>query len=152
LLAVDVESVIDEVMTLIHSDAVLHNVQLSFKRGSELPRARGDRVQLQQVILNLLLNAFDAVKDCPAHDRQVIVRAQREGPDMLKVTVRDRGTGLTDDTLDQMFQPFYTTRRDGLGMGLAICRSIIEAHGGRLWAENNPDRGATFCFTVPAEE
>jgi two-component system sensor kinase FixL len=152
LLAVDVESVIDEVMTLIHSDAVLHNVQLSFKRGSELPRARGDRVQLQQVILNLLLNAFDAVRDCTAHDRQVIVCAQREGADMLKVTVRDRGIGLTEDTLDKIFQPFYTTRRDGLGMGLAICRSIIEAHGGRLWAENNADRGATFCFTVPVEE
>jgi PAS domain S-box-containing protein len=151
-LAVDLESVIDEVMTLIHSDAVLHNVQLSFKHSSELPRARGDRVQLQQVILNLLLNAFDAVKDCPAHDRQVVVRAKREGAGMLKVMVRDRGTGLIDGTLDKIFQPFYTTRRDGLGMGLAICRSIIEAHGGRLWAENNLDRGATFCFTVPVIE
>jgi PAS domain S-box-containing protein len=151
-LAIDLESVIDEVMTLIHSDAVLHNVQLSFKHSSELPRARGDRVQLQQVMLNLLLNAFDAVKDCPPHDRQVVVRAQREGAGMLKVTVRDYGTGLTDGTLDKIFQPFYTTRRDGLGMGLAICRSIIEAHGGRLWAQNNPDRGATFCFTVPTEK
>jgi two-component system sensor kinase FixL len=107
---------------------------------------------LQQVILNLLVNAFDAVKDCPVPDRQVIVGVEREGAGMLKVRVRDRGMGLSGDTLDKIFQPFYTTRRDGLGMGLAICRSIIEAHGGRLWAENNPDRGATFCFTLPVDE
>jgi two-component system, LuxR family, sensor kinase FixL len=106
---------------------------------------------LQQVILNLLVNAFDAVKDCPVHDRQVFVRVERESARILKATVRDRGTGLSGDTLDKIFQPFYTTRRDGLGMGLAICRSIIEAHGGRLWAEKNPDRGATFCFTLPVE-
>jgi two-component system sensor kinase FixL len=148
---VDVASVVDDVMMLVHSDTVLHNVQISFKCNSDLPRVRGDRVQLQQVILNLLVNAFDAVKDCPAHDRQVVVRVEREGARMLKVTVRDRGMGLSGDTLDKIFQPFYTTRREGLGMGLSICRSIIEAHGGRLWAENNPDRGAMFCFTVPVE-
>ncbi len=147
--AVDLESVIAEVMTLVHSDAVLQNVQIAFERKSDLPRVQGDRVQLQQVILNLLVNAFDAVKDCPARDRQVIVRVVEEGARMLKATVRDRGVGLSGDALDKVFQPFYTTRRDGLGMGLAICRSIVEAHGGRLWAESNPDRGVTFCFTVP---
>jgi two-component system, LuxR family, sensor kinase FixL len=135
----------------VHSDAVLQNVQIAFKRNSDLPRVRGDRVQLQQVILNLLVNAFDAVKDCPAQNRQVIVRVEREGESMLKVTVRDRGVGLRGEVLDKIFQPFYTTRRDGLGMGLAICRSIIESHGGRLWAENNADGGATFCFTMPLE-
>jgi PAS domain S-box-containing protein len=150
--AVDLGSVINDVMMLVHSDAVLQNVQISFKRNADLPHVRGDRVQLQQVILNLLVNAFDAVKDCPAPDRQVVVRVERDGACMIKVTVRDCGMGLCGDTLDKIFQPFYTTRRDGLGMGLAICRSIIEAHGGRLWAENNPDRGATFCFTVPADE
>jgi PAS domain S-box-containing protein len=147
---VDLENLIDDVMMLVRSDAVLHNVQISFEASSGLPPVRGDRVQLQQVVLNLLVNAFDAVKDCPVHDRQVIVRVEREIARMLKATVRDRGTGLSGDTLDKIFQPFYTTRRDGLGMGLAICRSIVEAHGGRLWAENNPDRGATFCFTIPA--
>lgn len=149
---VDLDNLIDDVMMLVRSDAVLQNVQISFEAGSDLPPVRGDRVQLQQVILNLLVNAFDAVKDCPVYDRQVVVRVEREGARMLKVTVRDRGTGLSGDALDKIFQPFYTTRRDGLGMGLAICRSIIEAHGGRLWAENNPDRGATFCFTVPVEQ
>ena len=146
---VDLASVVSDIMMLVRSDAVLQNVQISFKCDSDLPRVRGDRVQLQQVILNLLVNAFDAVKDCPAQDRQVVVRVERGGECMLKVTVRDRGTGLGGDMLDKIFQPFYTTRRDGLGMGLAICRSIVEAHGGRLWAENNADRGATFCFTVP---
>jgi two-component system sensor kinase FixL len=148
---VDVTNIVNDVIMLVHSDAVLHNVQISFASSSALPRVRGDRVQLQQVILNLLLNAFDALKHCPAHDRQVVVRVEREDARMLKVMVRDRGRGLSGDTLDKIFQPFYTTRREGLGMGLSICRSIVEAHGGRLWAENNPDRGATFCFTLPVE-
>jgi PAS domain S-box-containing protein len=149
---VDLDNLIEDVMMLVRSDAVLHNVQISFEASSDLPPVRGDRVQLQQVVLNLLVNAFDAVKNCPVPDRQVIVRVEREGARMLKVTVRDRGTGLSGDALDKIFQPFYTTRQDGLGMGLAICRSIIEAHGGRLWVENNPDRGATFCFTVAVEQ
>jgi two-component system, LuxR family, sensor kinase FixL len=149
---VDLESVIDDVMMLVHSDAVVHNVQIAFKRNSDLPRIRGNRVQLQQVILNLLVNAFDAVKDCPAQDRQVMVRVEHEGEGMLKVAVRDRGVGLSGDTIEKIFQPFYTTRRDGLGMGLSIGRSIIEFHGGRLWAENNVDRGATFSFTVPLDD
>jgi PAS domain S-box-containing protein len=152
LVAIDLEGVIDDVMMLVHSDAVLHSVQVSFEGASDLPRVRGDRVQLQQVVLNLLVNAFDAVKNCPPHDRQVVVRMGRESEGALKVTVRDCGMGLSDGALEKIFQPFYTTRHDGLGMGLSISRSIIEAHGGRLWAENNPDRGATFCFTVPVEE
>ncbi len=150
--AVDLESVIDDVMVLVHSDAVLQNVQIAFERNSDLPRVRGDRVQLQQVILNLLINAFNALKECPDSDRQVVVRVQREGAGMLRVTVRDCGVGLTGEMLDKIFLPFYTTRRDGLGMGLAICRSIVEAHGGRLWAENNSDRGATFYFTLLVDE
>jgi len=107
---------------------------------------------LQQVLLNLLLNAFDAMKDCPANEREVVIEAGQNGGRIVEVAVRDHGTGLTSDKFEKIFQPFYTTKRDGLGMGLAICRSIIEAHGGRLWAENNGDRGATFYFTVPAEK
>ena len=145
----DIENLIDDVMMLVHSDAVLHNVQILFDARSDLPLVRGDRVQLQQVILNLLLNAFDVLKDFPQYDRRVFLRVDRDGQRMLKVMVRDRGTGVSSDNLDKLFQPFFTTKRDGLGMGLSICRSIIEAHGGRLWAENNPDRGVTFYFTVP---
>jgi two-component system sensor kinase FixL len=112
---------------------------------------RGDKVQLQQVMLNLLLNAFDAIRDRAETDREVKVRGQRQDAHLVRVGVRDRGSGLAADKLEQIFQPFYTTKRDGLGMGLSISRSIIEAHGGRLWAENNPDRGATFYFTVPVD-
>jgi two-component system sensor kinase FixL len=111
---------------------------------------RGDRVQLQQVVLNLLINAFDAMKEAIATERNVKVRAKTNGAGTVEVSVRDHGTGLTSDKLAKIFQPFYTTKREGLGMGLPISRSIIEAHGGRLWAENNPDRGATFYFTIAA--
>jgi two-component system sensor kinase FixL len=147
----DLPSVINDVVHLLHSDAVLHNVRVELEVNHELPPVKGDKVQLQQVVLNLLLNAFDAMKDCPANERQVLVRAELDGAGMTKITMRDRGTGLTVDKLDRIFQPFYTTKRDGLGMGLSISRSIIEAHGGRLWAENNLDRGATFYFTLPLE-
>jgi two-component system sensor kinase FixL len=150
--AVDLQSVIDDVLTLVHSDAVLQNVQIAFERNSALPRVCGDRVQLQQVILNLLMNAFNALKECPNADRQVVVQVQREGAGMIKAAVRDWGVGLNGEMLDKIFLPFFTTRRDGLGMGLAICRSIVEAHGGRLWAENNLDRGATFYFTLLVDE
>jgi two-component system sensor kinase FixL len=109
-------------------------------------------VQLQQVVLNLLLNAFDAMKDCSVNERRVVLQVEQDGARMTKVTVRDRGPGLRGDKLDKIFQPFYTTKRDGLGMGLSISRSIIEVHGGRLWAENNPDRGATFYFTLPVRD
>jgi two-component system sensor kinase FixL len=109
-------------------------------------------VQLQQVLLNLLLNAFDAVKDCSVNEREIEVRASCDDARTVTVAVRDGGVGLGMDQLDKIFQPFYTTKPNGLGMGLSISRSIIESHGGRLWAENNPDRGATFCFTVPTEK
>jgi len=94
--------------------------------------------------------AFDAMKDAPAAERKVVVRAQAKDAGIVEISVRDRGTGLTGDSLSKIFQPFYTTKREGLGMGLPISRSILEAHGGRLWAKNNLDRGATFYFTVPA--
>jgi two-component system sensor kinase FixL len=144
--------VIHDVARLVHSDAVLLNVDVALELNSSLPLARGDRIQMQQVVLNLMLNAFDAMKDGPVNERRVVLQMEQDGPGAVRVAVRDRGIGLNGDSLDQIFQPFYTTKRDGLGMGLSISRSIIEDHGGRLWAENNPDRGVTFYFTVPVEE
>jgi two-component system sensor kinase FixL len=117
--------------------------------GDNLPPVRGDKVQLQQVVLNLMLNAFDAMKDCPAGERRVVLRLELSGKALIQAAVIDRGTGLSGDKLDKIFQPFFTTKGEGLGMGLSICRSIIESHGGNLWAENNPDRGASFFFTLP---
>jgi two-component system sensor kinase FixL len=111
-----------------------------------------DKIELQQVALNLLLNAFDAMRDRPVSERQVILRVEADGAETVRVGVHDRGTGLSGEQLEKIFEPFYTTKRDGLGMGLSISRSIVEAHGGRLWAENNKDRGATFYFTTPTEK
>ena len=104
---------------------------------------------MQQVILNLMLNAFDAMKDCPVNERQVLLTAVQNEAGSLRVAVRDHGIGLNGENIETIFQPFYTTKRDGLGMGLSISRSIVEDHGGRLWAESNPDRGMTFYFTLP---
>ncbi len=148
-LSLDLGSIVRDVVVLLHSDAVLHNIRISLKLGTGLAPVRGERVQLQQVVLNLLLNAFDAMKELPPNEREVQVRSEADGAGMLRVVVRDRGIGLCDDQLEKIFEPFYSTKHGGLGMGLSICRSIIEAHGGRLWAENNsPQRGATFYFTL----
>jgi two-component system sensor kinase FixL len=147
---INIASVIGDVVQLVHSDGILRNIRVEIECQDGLPSVRGDRVQLQQVVINLLINAFDAMKDATAKERNVKVRAETNGAGTVEISVRDHGTGLTSDELAKIFQPFYTTKREGLGMGLPISRSITEAHGGRLWAENNADRGATFYFTVPA--
>jgi two-component system, LuxR family, sensor kinase FixL len=147
--SVDLASLIRDVVLLLHSDAILQNVRIALELDDDLPPVRGDKVQLQQVMLNLMLNAFEAMKNCAAAEREVKLRVAREKTGVIQVAVSDRGTGLSKDKLDKIFQPFYTTKREGLGMGLSICRSIIQAHGGHLWAENNFDHGATFYFTMP---
>jgi PAS domain S-box-containing protein len=150
--SVDLASLIHDVVVLVHSDAILLNIKLALDLDDNLPPVRGDKVQLQQVVLNLLLNAFDAMKDCPASERDVKLRLEGNGVGLIQAAVSDHGTGLSGDKLDKIFQPFYTTKGEGLGMGLSICRSIIEAHGGRIWAQNNAGRGATFYFTIPVEK
>lgn len=148
LAPINIVTVINEVVQLLHSDGILRNIRVEVECQDGLPSVRGDKVQLQQVVLNLLVNAFDAMKGETLKERNVNVRAKMNSAGTVEISIRDHGTGLTSDNLDKIFQPFYTTKRDGLGMGLPISRSIIEAHGGRLWAENNVDRGATFYFTV----
>ncbi|WP_254615753.1 sensor histidine kinase [Cupriavidus basilensis] len=143
------ERVIGDVALLVHSDAIVRGIRVVQHTEPTLPPAQGDSVQVQQVVLNLLLNAFHAVESRPARDRVVMVDATREGASMVRVAVRDRGPGLSADKLDQIFKPFFTSKREGLGLGLSISRSIVEMHGGRIWAENNSDQGATFYFTLP---
>jgi signal transduction histidine kinase len=109
----------------------------------------GDRVQLQQVVLNLILNGLDAMRSSEAGHRTLVLRATRADAATVEVAVQDSGTGIEKTVLDHIFDPFYTTKADGLGMGLAIVRSIVEAHGGRVRAANNPEGGATFSFTLP---
>jgi two-component system sensor kinase FixL len=137
---------------LVHDDAVLHQIRLSIEIVPGLPQVLGDRIELEQVVSNLLMNAFDAMNDCPTHEREVGVLAIRDGDRWVRVAVRDRGTGVSAVDLERIFEPFHTTKRDGLGIGMSISRTITTFHGGRLWAGNNPDRGATFCLTLRVAE
>jgi len=113
-----------------------------------LPLIRGDGVQLQQVLLNLLFNGADAVKSLPAEERHLLMRARSEGR-TVEVSVSDGGDGIPPEQLANIFEPFFTTKASGLGMGLPISQTIVETHGGRIWAENKPGGGALFRFTIP---
>jgi len=149
LAPLEVGSVIGDVVQLVHADAILRHCRVAVEVARDLPPVMGDRIELQQVVLNLLVNAFDAMSKRPIHEREVRVRAVLNDDRWVKVAVRDCGTGVSEGDLERIFEPFHTTKSGGLGIGLSISRSIIAVHGGRLWAENNPNRGATFLFTVP---
>jgi two-component system sensor kinase FixL len=114
-----------------------------------LAEVRGDRIRLQQVLLNLVTNALDAMKDAPA--RILTVHAAMDAPDTVTVGVGDSGPGIPEASREAVFQPFFTTKKNGLGLGLSICRSIVEEHGGRIWAHDNTGGGAAFSFTLKAE-
>ena len=145
----DLNDLIRDVVKLVSSDAVIRNVTVTLDLDPEPAMVYGDRVQLQQVVLNLLLNAMEAMAECVGGDRLVTVRTRNIRPQTVQVSVQDTGPGLRDGTQELVFEPFYTTKPAGMGMGLAIARSIIEAHGGVIWASNNPTRGATFHFALP---
>jgi two-component system sensor kinase FixL len=149
LQALDVNQVVSDVERLLHSELIIRHVGLTLDLGARLPAVSADRVQLQQVILNLALNAIDAMHDQPVSQRQLTITTSAAGRS-VQVAVRDRGTGIRLDHMDRLFDPFFSTKPTGLGVGLRICWSIVAAYGGRIWAENNDDRGATFCFTLPA--
>ncbi|PRY08521.1 nitrogen regulation protein NR(II) [Paraburkholderia sp. BL25I1N1] len=146
---VDIGDVVRDIALLVHSDAVAREVRTEFDIADNLQTLFGDRVQLQQVLLNLLLNAFDAVKDCDPAER-VIETTVREGVGGgVRITVKDRGQGLTVDKMNKIFRPFFSTKPQGLGLGLSISRTIVTAHGGWLWAENNECKGASFHIMLP---
>jgi two-component system, LuxR family, sensor kinase FixL len=149
LVRLDIGCVLRDVVQLVHSDAIVRGVHLSLDVDDHLPSLRGDKVQLQQVVLNLLVNAFDAVRDADPLDRVVTAFAGRDREGMIRVAVRDRGHGMTVDRLERIFKPFVTSKAQGLGLGLSISRSIVELHRGRLWAEKNTDQGMTFYVTLP---
>jgi PAS domain S-box-containing protein len=143
----DVNQVIREVAVLVHTDAILRNLAIDLELAPDLSPVQGDRVQLQQVLLNLVLNGMEAM-DTSGEGRRIVVHTLQTG-EAVRVAVRDHGPGIPADELPRIFNTFYTTKPNGMGMGLPISRSIVEAHGGRIWAENNADRGATFAFTIP---
>ena len=146
---IDLGSLLEEVIELLDPDARLHDIKLQFERVTELPLILVDKVQIQQVLVNLLRNAFESLDACLATNRSVIVRASYSNPHEVLISVEDRGTGISPDGLERLFEPFFTTKPDGTGVGLPISRSIVEDHGGRIWAANNSDQGMTFWFTLP---
>ena len=131
------------------SAIIKNGVWVQTRLSEELLPIHGDRVQLQQVVLNLLLNAVEAMGSIEAGARELLISTEQDRTDLL-VAVRDSGPGIDPSHLERVFDAFYTTKSSGMGMGLSICRSIVEAHGGRLWAEANEPRGAIFEFTLPA--
>jgi PAS domain S-box-containing protein len=149
---VDINEAALDVTTLVRSELLIHGVSLQTEFATGLPLIKGDRVQLQQVILNLTLNAVEAMSGVDEGVREMSISTGRETSNGVLVSVRDSGPGLDSQNVDRLFEAFYTTKSDGLGMGLAICRSIIETHGGRLWAIANEPRGAVFQFTLPMEQ
>lgn len=146
--AVAINDTILEVIALTRTEATNNSVSVRTQLAEGLPSVQGDRVQLQQVLINLIINAIEAMRDVGKEERELLISTRNE-PDGVSVEVRDSGPGFTPEALDRVFEAFYTTKPGGLGLGLSICRSIVEAHGGRLWAEANEPRGALFQFTLP---
>ena len=145
----DLNEAINEVIVLARSAVTTNGVSVQTRLTEGLFPVEGDRVQLQQVVLNLILNAVEAMSTVEAGPRELLISTEQTQTGGVLVSVRDSGPGIDPDHLDRVFQAFYTTKSSGVGMGLSICRSIIDAHGGRLWADTNASRGAVFRFSLP---
>ncbi len=152
VIELDINEVIDETVPLVKRETLSHRVTLQLQLAPGLPSVRGDRIQLQQVIINLVINAVQAMATVTDRARVVIIRTQQHESDQVLVAVEDVGIGMAPESLNRLFRAFYTTKPDGMGMGLSICRSIIEAHGGRVWASPNIGPGMTFQFTISGYE
>jgi C4-dicarboxylate-specific signal transduction histidine kinase len=146
---IDVNEVIREMIALLESETTRYNILVRTELAADLPQVMGDRVQLQQVLMNLMINSIDATKGVDG-TRELAIKSQRADNEHLQVSVSNTGIGLPPQQADQIFNAFFTTKPHGTGMGLRISRSIIESHGGRLWAARASGRGATFQFTLPA--
>jgi two-component system sensor histidine kinase TtrS len=144
----DLDEVVRETISLFEGLAARRGIVLRTYLAGDLPKVVGDRVEIEQVLLNLLQNAVDAMVEGEGRERGITVRTSRDGSD-AKVAVRDHGPGLTAEVEAHLFDTFFTTKPQGLGLGLSICRTIVESHGGRLWAANNADGGLTMRFTLP---
>jgi len=149
LTRLDIDDVIGQVLAIARGELLRHDVVLRTELASGERPVLGDRVQLQQVLLNLIMNGVEAMKGVTERARELSVSSMLAEPGGVLVTIQDTGAGLDPAVAERMFQPFFTTKSDGLGMGLAICRSIVEAHGGRLWVSPRAPHGADVRFTVP---
>jgi C4-dicarboxylate-specific signal transduction histidine kinase len=146
---VDLNEIIREMMLILHSEGTKFAVFVRTELAADLPQVRGDRVQLQQVLMNLMMNSIDAMKDVDG-TRELTIKSQSGEDCQVLISVSDTGVGLPPQQADNIFNAFFTTKTHGTGMGLRISRSIVESHGGRLWAADNSPRGATFQFSLPA--
>ncbi len=146
-IALDLNEVIREVLHLLNGEITRRRVTVETDLSGDLPPIAGDRVQLQQLVFNLLLNAIEAMDGVVDRPKQLFICSKRPSAEAILVEVRDSGTGLKD--AERVFEAFFTSKENGMGMGLAICRSIVEAHHGRLWASSGESAGATFSFTLP---
>jgi C4-dicarboxylate-specific signal transduction histidine kinase len=149
--SVDLNEVIREMMLLLHGEAAQFAVLVRTELADDLPQVMVDRVQLQQVLMNLMMNSIDAMKDVDG-ERELTIQSQRSEDAQILISVSDTGVGLPPQHADKIFNAFFTTKTHGTGMGLQISRSIIESHGGLLWAADNSPRGAKFCFTLPTND
>ena len=146
----DVNDVVREVIALVQRELTSHQVSLQMELAPALPMTLGDRVQLQQVMINLVMNGIEAMQSTTDRPRELVIQSRRDEAYQVLVTVKDCGVGFSAENADKLFNAFFTTKSSGMGMGLSICRSIIEAHGGRLSASGNVGPGASFQFTLPA--
>jgi C4-dicarboxylate-specific signal transduction histidine kinase len=151
-LPVGVNELVREVLTLIHGDLERRQVILRSKLHDALPKITGERVPLQQVLLNLIMNATDAMSAVTGRERQLTIQTVLNGPTSVRITVEDTGCGIDQAHLNRIFDPFFTTKSHGMGLGLSICRSIVEAHGGKLWASRRSPFGTAFHLTLPSGE
>jgi C4-dicarboxylate-specific signal transduction histidine kinase len=148
---IDASELVNDVLELAHAELITRRVSASAVIATELPLVLADRVQLQQVLLNLILNACEAMRFTPVSERRISLTLSTDAQANLRFSVRDSGAGIPQGLIDHLFEPFVTTKAEGLGLGLSISRTIVAVHGGRLWAENNPDQGATLhCLLPPA--
>ena len=145
----DINELVDGIVPLIRSDAIIKNVKLMVDLKKGLPLVLGDQIELQQVVLNNILNGFESMED--KDKKELTIFTKQDDAETITVGFRDSGFGIKEEDIENIFRPFITTKKKGMGMGLTISRSIIEVHGGKTWAKNNPDEGATFYFTLPVK-
>jgi C4-dicarboxylate-specific signal transduction histidine kinase len=145
----DLNEAILEVLALTDHEVRRNDILVETTLAADLPQVEGDRIQIQQIILNLVVNAIEAMRAVDDRRRQLAIGCAREGANAVRVEVRDSGPGVDPSHADRLFEAFYTTKAEGMGMGLSISRAIIEAHGGRLWVGPNEPHGAAFCFSLP---